>query len=254
MIWIYITLGELGNDLGLIFFFKFNNTLKECQSQIQIFVTEADVMKNKLLWDVGVEKLTQINPKQRDKSSVFLVTMWCVSHSVVSDSCDPMVCSPPGSCVHGILQARILEWVVISFSRGSMTWVGHLSWEFPVEHPGWPPPWRAYQGLCADLIPVFLYGNVLRVVARCGCLDNTVVILPRRVSGTFRKRERSWWSHPQRAPLECRAHLGIPERVLCPWGRTDSVWFLVCVFSHVQVFVTSWTVAHQAPLSMEFSR
>ena len=29
------------------------------------------------------------------------------------------VCSPPGSSVHGILQARILEWVAISFSRGS---------------------------------------------------------------------------------------------------------------------------------------
>ena len=28
------------------------------------------------------------------------------------------VCSPPGSSVHGILQARILEWVAISFSRG----------------------------------------------------------------------------------------------------------------------------------------
>ena len=31
----------------------------------------------------------------------------------------PFVCSPPGSPVHGILQARILEWVAISFSRGS---------------------------------------------------------------------------------------------------------------------------------------
>ena len=31
---------------------------------------------------------------------------------------DPMDCSPPGSSVHGILQARILEWVAISFSRG----------------------------------------------------------------------------------------------------------------------------------------
>ena len=29
---------------------------------------------------------------------------------------DPMDCSPPDSCVHGILQARILEWVAISFS------------------------------------------------------------------------------------------------------------------------------------------
>ena len=33
--------------------------------------------------------------------------------------CDPMDCSPPGFSVHGILQARILEWVAIPFSRGS---------------------------------------------------------------------------------------------------------------------------------------
>ena len=33
--------------------------------------------------------------------------------------CDPMDRSPPGSSVHGILQARILEWVAIPFSRGS---------------------------------------------------------------------------------------------------------------------------------------
>ena len=31
--------------------------------------------------------------------------------------CDPVDCSPPGSSVHGILQARILEWVAISFSN-----------------------------------------------------------------------------------------------------------------------------------------
>ena len=37
----------------------------------------------------------------------------------MSDFCDPMDCSPQGSSVHGILQARILERVVISFARGS---------------------------------------------------------------------------------------------------------------------------------------
>ena len=40
-------------------------------------------------------------------------------HSVVSDSCNPMDCSPPGSSVHGISQARILERVAVSFSKGS---------------------------------------------------------------------------------------------------------------------------------------
>ena len=33
--------------------------------------------------------------------------------------CDPVDCSPSSSSVHGILQARILEWVATSFSRGS---------------------------------------------------------------------------------------------------------------------------------------
>ena len=34
--------------------------------------------------------------------------------------CDPMDCSLPGSSVHRILQARILEWVAVLFSRGSL--------------------------------------------------------------------------------------------------------------------------------------
>ena len=39
--------------------------------------------------------------------------------------CDHTDCSPPGSSVHGILQAIILEWVAIPFSRGSsQTWDG----------------------------------------------------------------------------------------------------------------------------------
>ena len=46
--------------------------------------------------------------------------------------CNPMDCSPPGSSVHGILQARILEWVAISFSRRSSwprdrTQVSHIA-------------------------------------------------------------------------------------------------------------------------------
>ena len=34
--------------------------------------------------------------------------------------CDPMDCSPPASSVHKILQARILEWVAMPSSRGSL--------------------------------------------------------------------------------------------------------------------------------------
>ena len=50
----------------------------------------------------------------------------------MSDSLQPMDCSPPSSSVHGILQARILEWVAISFSRASSrprdrTQVSHIA-------------------------------------------------------------------------------------------------------------------------------
>ena len=49
------------------------------------------------------------------------------SESEVAQSCltlcDPVDCSPPGSSIHGILQARTLEWVAISFS----TWYGSSS-------------------------------------------------------------------------------------------------------------------------------
>ena len=57
----------------------------------------------------------------------------CSFTSVVSNSLWPMDCSPPGSSVHGILQARILECVAISFSRGSswprdQTSISFVSW------------------------------------------------------------------------------------------------------------------------------
>ena len=56
------------------------------------------------------------------------------SCSVMSD-CDPMDYNPPGSSVHGILQAKILEWVAISFSRRSsqprnQSWVSHIAGRF----------------------------------------------------------------------------------------------------------------------------
>ena len=49
--------------------------------------------------------------------------MWRESESEVAQSCltlcDPMDCSLPGSSIHGIFQAIVLEWIAISFSRGS---------------------------------------------------------------------------------------------------------------------------------------
>ena len=51
-----------------------------------------------------------------------LLRAWPISVLVTQSCptlCDPMDCSPPGSSVHGILQAEILDWVAIPFSRRS---------------------------------------------------------------------------------------------------------------------------------------
>ena len=58
------------------------------------------------------EEALQIAEKRRESESESEVAQSCLT------LCDPVDCSPPGSSVHRILQARILEWVAISFSRG----------------------------------------------------------------------------------------------------------------------------------------
>ena len=62
-----------------------------------------------------------VSPVVRHDSSAASSQSYRVSVLVLSRVrlCDPIDCSPPGSSVHGILQARTLERVVIPFSRGS---------------------------------------------------------------------------------------------------------------------------------------
>ena len=57
--------------------------------------------------------LVGYSPWGRKSESVSEVTQSC------STVCNPMECSLPSSSVHGIFQARILEWVAISFSKRS---------------------------------------------------------------------------------------------------------------------------------------
>ena len=57
------------------------------------------------MWDTWVQSLKVKSESEVAQSCLTL--------------CDPMDCSLPGFSVHGILQARVLEWVAISSSRGS---------------------------------------------------------------------------------------------------------------------------------------
>ena len=65
----------------------------------------------------------QFHQERNPPEPYFYIYNWDVSCVLVTQSCptlcDPMDCSPPGFSVHGILQARILEWIAIPFTRGT---------------------------------------------------------------------------------------------------------------------------------------
>ena len=105
-----------------------------------------------------------------------------------------MDCSPPGSSVHGISQARILEWVAISFYRGSsqqrkQTHVPALAGGFlTTEPPGKPIKW-----------------DKLKNCARCR--DPPAQREPKKEGGSCFLLLRSWrnqqWPRGQSRPLLC---------------------------------------------------
>ena len=82
--------------------------------------SEITIRRNKFFWHVLTnflifEKLLNVSESEFSgiKWKEVLVTQLCPT------LCDPVDCSPLGCSVYGRLQARILEWVAILFSKGS---------------------------------------------------------------------------------------------------------------------------------------
>ena len=86
-----------------------------------IFPTVWDLQMNR--FDVGGHPCHA--PNLGEHVQYFIIGKVLVTQSYLT-LCDPMDCSPPCSSVPGILQARILEWVVIPFSR-DRTQVSHIA-------------------------------------------------------------------------------------------------------------------------------
>ena len=80
-----------------------------------------------------------------------LVSQWCLT------LCDPMGCSPPGSSIHGIFQARILEWVAISFlTQGSnLSLVYCRQTLYCLIYQGSPSQWHT--NLLLDVVYLILF-------------------------------------------------------------------------------------------------
>ena len=151
--------------------------------------------------------------------------------------CDPINCSPPGSSVHGILQARVLEWVAISFSRGS-------------SQP-------------RDRI------RVSCIAGRCFILWATREVRGQAPLSMGFSRQEYWSGSPFPFPgdLPPDPHLWCLPELADGLFTTNVTWealqrghtmFNIVLplshFSRVRLCATPYTAAHQAPPSLGFSR
>ena len=141
-----------------------------------------------------------------------------------------MDCSPPGSSVHAISQARILEWVASFLSRGSFDpgikptspvscidrWILHhcTTWEAPICLPMTSKLLRTKQDV------IYYFPSTI----------SCPILFPHFLS-----------------QLSC----DIPVNI-SPIGKESDC--VLSHFSHVRLWATLWTAACQAPLSMGFSR
>ena len=127
------------------------------------------------------------------------------------------VCCSPGSSVHGILQARILEWVAIPFSGSSnwsrdQTWVSRITGRFFTiwamrEHPLWKSQVRDYL-LQESPGPLVLQPGQWRMLS-------VLPVLPLVLY--WHRKENESVSHSVMSDA-LWPHGLWPSRLLCPWG------------------------------------
>ena len=138
-----------------------------------------------------------------------------------------MDCSPPGFSVHGISQARILEWVAMSFSRGSSQprdriCISCISRGILYHWATWKP----LESLAAAAKLLQLCPTL------CDPIDSSPPGSP--VPGILQARTLEW--------------------VTISFSNAWKWKVKVKSLSHVRLFATLWTAAYQAPPSMGFSR
>jgi len=162
------------------------------------------------------------------------------SCSVVSNSRNSMDCSLPGSSVRGILQATVLAWVAILFSRGSSqpkdwTWVSCTAGRFLTI---WATRacWATVHGVTesdSNERPAAAAAKSLQSCPTlCDPIDGSPPGSP--VPGILQARTLKW--------------------VAISFSNAWKWKVKVKLLSHVWLLATPWTAAHQAPPTMGFSR
>ena len=179
-------------------------------------------------------------------------------HSVMSNSCDPMDCSPQGSSARGILQARILEWIAMPFSRGS-------SWPRDRTRDSYSSGVRAdslllsHQGLSGFLLFLILWTfRILTCVSFSRLRKFSVIISSNKICAPLSLPSPSrspiiWMLGPLmlfHIPLSCLHNFFILSAVLIAWVSLHCLhvkWFflllhVVCCWIPLVYFFLFWIV------------
>ena len=158
--------------------------------------------------------------------------MLCLVAQLCPTLWDPLDCSPPGSSVHVIFQARIPEWVTISFSRGSSQLMDRT--HFSCFADGFFIHWATGE-VCA-------YPVLLITLAAAKLLQSCLTLCD-PIDG-------SPWGSPVPGILQARTLEWVAISFSNAWKWKVKVKSL----SLVWLLATPWTAAHQTPPSMGFSR
>ena len=170
--------------------------------------------------------------------------------------CDPMYCSLPGSSVYGIFQARILEWVAVSFSRGSSrpwdwTWVSCVSAlqvdSLPADPSGMPTNSAQGSNFFTSLQTLAIFWALKKCSHANRCEKGPISF------ECFYLYMRNWALLLQWLLLAANIYFMKKYTYIAGMYANTFYWWIACVLScflHVQFFVTLWTVARRAPLSM----
>ena len=156
-----------------------------------------------------------------------------------------MDCSPSGSSIHGILQARILEWAAIPCFRGSSQ----------------PKDWTQFSCFAARSFTIWVTGEAQFLCVETWTTSDALWIRLafQRISPCYLLRFLYSLSNYYWGPSPCQRCCRLGEQGRCSRGQMfiKQVISNACMlsrFSRVQLFLTPWTVAHQASLSMILSQ
>ena len=194
----------------------------------------------------------------------------------MSDSCNSMNCSPPGSSVHGILQERILQWVAISYSRGT-SWPRNWTQVFRIARrcfTDWAT--REYMRVNHDAndsvgvrtwakhVPLSpLAGHLSWVISHhYGCIESYKFFhCSSSPAAAGAKSLQSCLtlcnpihSSPPGSPIPGVLQARTLEWVAISFSNAWKWKVKVKSLSRARLLATPWTAAYQAPRSMGFSR